>query len=149
MASLNIDLVGEQGSTFVLEFQIFDDLLNPIQLLSSRINSFGSTEYFLNKYRVRMKIKKSKYRSPELYSATTGQNFVIQPNDSIAYATSGIYFIGGTTGFMRMVMTSSTTEIFKSGRYFYDVELVENIDGYEVVSKLLEGKFEIDAEATK
>jgi hypothetical protein len=48
-----------------------------------------------------------------------------------------------------MVISSMTNESFKPGRYFYDVELVELVGSDEIVSRILEGKFEIDAEATK
>jgi hypothetical protein len=149
MPSLNTDLSIEQGSTFVLEFQVFNDLLEVVNLLDVAINEQGNREYSINEFNARMKIKKSKYRSPELYVCGTTSNFVVQPGSAAGYTQDGIYFVGGQTGFMRVVMTAATTATFKAGRYFYDLELVQNIGNYEVVAKLLDGKMEIDAEATK
>lgn len=149
MAALNADLTIEQGSTFVLEFQVFDDLLDPVSLLSSSINDSGTRIYALDKYRARMKIKKSKYRSPVLYSSGTTMNYVVQTGSTSGFVTDGIFFVGGATGFMRIVITSNTSDDFKGGRYFYDLELVELMGSSEIVSKLLDGKFEVEAEATK
>ena len=148
MPALNIDLALEQGSTFVLEFQVFDDLLSPIELLEAYVDENGTTKYQFTDFSARMKIKKSKYRTPELYVCGTTMNYITQPGDTAGFITDGIFFLGGSTGHMRIVITSDTTATFKAGRYFYDLELVENAGG-EVVSKLLGGKFEIDAEATK
>lgn len=149
MAALNTDLTIEQGSTFVLEFQVFDDLLDSVSFLSSSTDDLGTTVYSLDKYRARMKIKKSKYRTPVLYSCGTTMNYVVQPGSTAGFVTDGIFFIGGATGFMRIVITSNTSDDFKGGRYFYDLELVELMGSSEIVSKLLDGKFEVEAEATK
>lgn len=149
MASLNTDLTIEQGTTFVLEFQLFNDDLEVVSLLDEGINASGSVEYSLDKYRMRMKIKKSKYRDPVLYSAGTTMNYITQPGSTAGFVQDGFFFIGGSTGSTRMVISSDTSEDFKAGRYFYDVELVELVGTDEVVSRILEGKFEVDAEATK
>jgi hypothetical protein len=149
MAALSIDLTAEQGSTFVLEFQVFDDLLTPIQMLSSSIDENGTLQYALDNYRLRMKIRRSKFTSPILYSAGTTANFVTQPGSVDGFTTDGFAHIGGATGFVRMIISSDTSSTFKGGRYFYDVELVELVGSDEIVSKLLDGKFEVAAEATK
>jgi len=149
MAALNVDLTIEQGSTFVLEFQVFDDLLEPLSLLDSSINELGIREYSIADYNMRMKIKRSRYRDPELYVSGTAANYVIQPVSSLGFTADGIYFVGGQTGFVRLVISAETTASFKAGRYFYDLELIKNIGNHEIVSKLLDGKLEIDAEATK
>lgn len=149
MAALNADLTVEQGSTFVLEFQVFNDLLDAVSLLTSSVNDDGTLTYSLDKYRARMKIKKSKYRTPVLYSCGTTMNYVVQPGSTAGFVTDGIFFIGGATGFMRIVITANTSEDFKGGRYFYDLEFVEMAGSSEIVSKLLDGKFEVEAEATK
>ena len=149
MAALSIDLNAEQGSTFVLEFQVFDDLLTPIQMLEQSINASGTTEYSLDAYRMRMKIRKSKYTNSIIYSAGITTNFVVQPGTTEGFVRNGFAFVGGATGFARMIITSDTAASFKGGRYFYDVELVELVGSDEIVSKLLDGKFEVAAEATK
>jgi hypothetical protein len=149
MAALNADLAIEQGTTFVLEFKLYNDQLEIVPLLTSAINNEGSVEYSMSNYRMRMKIKKSKYRTPVLYSAGTTMNFVVQPGSTEGFIRDGFLFVGGSTGSTRMVISSMTNESFKPGRYFYDVELVELVGSDEIVSRILEGKFEIDAEATK
>lgn len=148
MPALNNDLSIEQGSTFVLEFQVFTEDLQPLSLLNSSINDFGRTVYSLDDYRVRMKIKKSKYRDPVLFTLGNTATYVFQPGSTLGFVQDGIFFLGGSTGFMRMVISSNTTTTFKAGRYFYDVELVQLVDGGEIASKLMAGKFEIEAEST-
>jgi len=148
MAALNIDFTIEQGSTFVLEFQVFDDLLQPLGMLESYVDDFGTLLYDFTNYKARMKIKKTKYRTPELYVCGTTMNYIVQPGSTAGFVSDGIYFVGGSTGSMRVVITSDSTASFKGGRYFYDLELVED-DGGEIVSKLLSGKFEVEAEATR
>ena len=148
MPALNNDFSIEQGSTFVLEFQVFTEDLQPLSLLNSSINDFGRTVYSLDDYRVRMKIKKSKYRDPVLFTLGNTATYVFQPGSTLGFVQDGIFFLGGSTGFMRMVISSNTTTTFKAGRYFYDVELVQLVDGGEIASKLMAGKFEIEAEST-
>lgn len=147
--ALQTDLSLEQGSTFVLEFQVFDDELQPLDFLNSDINEFGTRVYSLDDYRLRMKIRKSKYRDPVLYSFGNTATYVFQPGSTQGFVQDGFFFLGGSTGFMRMVLTGDTTATFKAGRYFYDIELVRLVDGGELVSKIMNGKMEIDAESTK
>jgi hypothetical protein len=149
MAALNIDFSVEQGSTFVLDFQVFDDLLSPVELLSSAINQSGSVEYSFNQYRLKTRLKRSRYTTPILLGMGTTMNYITQPGDTAGFYTDGFFMIGGQTGQVRMVMSSDTTAAFKAGRYLYDVELIETVGNGTVVSKLLTGKFDIDAEATK
>jgi hypothetical protein len=147
--ALQTDLSLEQGSTFVLEFQVFDDELQPLDFLNSDINEFGTRVYSLDDYRLRMKIRKSKYRDPVLHSFGNTATYVFQPGSTQGFVQDGFFFLGGSTGFMRMVLTADTTATFKAGRYFYDIELVRLVDGGELVSKIMNGKMEIDAESTK
>lgn len=147
--ALQTDLALEQGSTFVLEFQVFDDQLEPLDLLDSDINEFGTKIYSLDEYRVRMKIRKSKYREPILHAFGNTATYVFQPGSTQGFVQDGFFLMGGSTGFMRMVLTADTTASFKAGRYFYDIELVRLVDGGEMVSKIMNGKMEIDAESTR
>lgn len=147
--ALQTDLSVEQGSTFVLEFQVFNDELQPLDFLNNSINQFGTTVYSLDDYRLRMKIRKSKYRDPVLHSFGNTATYVFQPGSTQGFVQDGFFFLGGSTGFMRMVLTADTTATFKAGRYFYDIELVRLVDGGEIVSKIMNGKMEIDAESTK
>jgi hypothetical protein len=149
MPSLSTDLSVEQGSTFVLEFQVFDEELNPLEFLSSSINQFGTKVYSLSDYRARMKIRRSKYTNSVIYTCGTTSNFVTQPGSTLGFVTDGIYFVGGSTGFMRVVMTADTTDSFKAGRHFYDIELVQSVTGGNIVNKILSGKVEIEAESTR
>jgi hypothetical protein len=132
----------------VLEFQVFDDELQPFDFLNSDINEFGTRVYSLDDYRLRMKIRKSKYRDSVLFTLGSTATQVFQPGSTQGFVQDGFFFLGGNTGFMRMVISSDTTTTFKAGRYFYDIELVQLVDGGEVVSKIMNGKIEIDAEST-
>lgn len=149
MAALNTDISLEQGSTFVLEFQVFTDDLVPLNLLTPTENEFGTLVYGFDDFRARMRIKKSKYRTPILYTAGITANYITQPGSTLGFVQDGIFFVGGSTGSIRIVVSAETTAAFKSGRYFYDLELVKTIGATgEMVTKLLAGKVEIDAEST-
>lgn len=149
MPALHTDLSVEQGSTFVLEFQVFDEELQALSLLTSEINEFGTPMYSIDDYNVRMKIRKSKYRDPVLLSLGTTMTYAFQPGSTQGFVQDGVFFLGGATGFMRLVLAADTTATFKTGRYFYDIELVQNVSGGEIVSKLLSGKIEVEAESTR
>jgi hypothetical protein len=149
MPALHTDLSVEQGSTFVLEFQVFTDELQPLSLLTSEINAFGTLVYSIDDYNVRMKIRKSKYRDPILFTIGTTMTYAFQPGSTQGFVQNGVFFLGGAIGFMRLVLTADTTAAFKAGRYFYDMELVQNVSGGEIVSKLLSGKMEVEAESTR
>jgi hypothetical protein len=149
MPALHTDLSVEQGSTFVLEFQVFTDELQPLSLLTSEINAFGTLVYSIDDYNVRMKIRKSKYRDPILFTIGTTMTYAFQPGSTQGFVQNGVFLLGGATGFMRLVLTADTTAAFKAGRYFYDMELVQNVSGGEIVSKLLSGKMEVEAESTR
>lgn len=148
MASLDADYILEQGSTFVLEFQVFDEDLVPVPLLSQTI--VGGNTYALSSYRFRMKLRKTKYRDTILYSCGTTQNYVVQPLGATQeFVQDGFHFVGGNTGFVRFVMTNTTTSSFKYGNHFYDIEMVKSLTGGDVVSKIIAGKMDIDLESTK
>ena len=149
MSALHTDLDIEQGSTFVLEFQIFDDQLTAVDLLTVSYDETGTKTYNIEDFSARMKIKKSKYRDTILYTCGLTGNFVTQPTSTQGFVQDGIFFMGGNTGFARLVITAATTATFKYGKHFYDVELVENIGSDEVVTKILKGVLNISAESTK
>jgi hypothetical protein len=144
MASLNADYVIEQGSTIVIEFQVYDEDLNPVSLLN-----YSSGTYSLSSYRFRSKVRKSKYTESTIYQCGTTQNFIIQPGQTHEFVQNGFYFVAGNTGFVRMVITYDTTANFKYGNHFYDVELVKSLTGGDAVTKILSGKFDIDSESTR
>ena len=145
MASLNADYVIEQGSTIVIEFQVYDEELSPISLL----NYHPGNTYSLASYRFRSRVRKSKYTDSSIYYCGTTQNYIIQPGVTHEFVQDGFYFVGGNTGFVRMVIAYDTTANFKYGNHFYDVELVKSLTGGEVVTKILSGKFDIDSESTR
>ena len=144
MPSMNVDYRIEQGSTFVLEFQVFDDELVPLDFLT-----YNGSIYSLGPYRMRMKIRRTKYRDSTVFTCGTTQNFVLQPGDTHEFTTDGFYFLGGNTGIARLVVTSDTSNGFKPASHFYDIELVKTLAGGDVVSKLMDGRIDLDAETTK
>jgi hypothetical protein len=144
MPSMNVDYRIEQGSTFVLEFQVFDDELVPLNLLE-----YDGSTYSLGPYRMRMRIRRTKYRDSTVFTCGTTQNYVVQSGQSQEFTTDGFYFLGGSTGVARFVVTSDTSNGFKPASHFYDVELVKGLSGGDVVSKLMDGRIDLDAETTK
>lgn len=147
--AMQTDLSLQQGSTFVLEFQIFNDQLEPLDILNSSINSDGVIQYSLDNHTMRMNIKKSKYRNPVLLTLGTTSTYAFQPGDTSGFVQDGFFFLSSNTGSVRLVLSADTTSTFKPGRYFYDMELVEGVSGGELVSKILSGKIEIEAESTR
>lgn len=145
MASLNADYVIEQGSTIVIEFQVYDEDLKPVSLL----NYHAGDTYSFSSYRFRSKVRKSKYTDSVIYQCGITQNYIIQPGTTHEFVQNGFYLVGGTSGFVRMVIANDTTANFKYGNHFYDVEMVKGLSGGDVVSKILSGKFDIDSESTR
>ena len=92
MPALNTDLSVEQGSTFVLEFQVFNDELQPLSLLTSEINAFGTLVYSIDDYNVRMKIRKSKYRDPILFTIGTTMTYAFQPGRTQGFVQDGVFW---------------------------------------------------------
>lgn len=147
MASLNADYHLDQGSTFVLEFKVYDDDMQPVPLTELVGGSGGS--HALTDYRFSMKVWRTKYRSSLIYSCGTTQNFVLQPGDTHEMVQDGFYMVGGNTGFARMVIPWESNASFKAGINFYKVEMLKMVSGGEIVSKILTGKLDIDAETTR
>ncbi len=147
MASMNADYHLDQGSTFVLEFKVYDDDLQPIPL-ANLIGGTGST-YELGDYRFRMKAWRTKYRSSLIYSCGVTQNFVLQTGTTHEMIRDGFFVVGGNTGFVRLVIPWESSASFKAGINFYKVEMLKMVAGGEIVSKILTGKLDIDAETTR
>jgi len=139
MSSMNADYLLDQGSTFVLEFKMYDEDLQSVSLLNNQTPL----------YSFRMKLRKTKYRGVSLFGLTEAATFVVPSGTTPDFTSNGFYLVEGNTGFVRFVITSDTTASFKPGMYFYDIEAVQSLTGGNVVSKVLSGKFDIDAESTR
>lgn len=122
MASLNADYRLDEGSTFVIEFKVFDDELQPLPLTTL----VGAT-HALGDYRFRMKVRRTKYRTPLLYSCGTTQNYVLQQGETHEMTQDGFFIVGGNTGFVRFVATWQSTAAFKPAMHFYDMEISKGV----------------------
>ena len=54
-----------------------------------------------------------------------------------------------TKGIINCTLSDDQTEGLDRRRYLYDVEMVSNTDGYQIVERVLEGKVIVDKNVTK
>lgn len=147
MALVEQDFVVEQGSTFVLQFDLKND--DNTALATTATNQYTSTSSATN-ISLRMKMKKSKYGTAAAVLGITA-NSVLQINsESIqGNTTDGFYFDAENQGRVKFVISSTTTETLKHGKYFYDIEVVDTKNNGTVeVTKALSGRMDVQAEVT-
>lgn len=146
MALVDQDFTVDQGSTFILQFDLKKDDGTPLVTTTTDQYAYYSS---LTNFLLRMKIRKSKYGSATLVLGITG-NYVLQSNvDSTTGNTvDGFYFDSENLGRVKFVMSSETTADIKAGKYFYDIEVVETKGTGTEVTKAFSGRLDVDAEVT-
>jgi hypothetical protein len=146
MALVDQDFTVDQGSTFILQFDLKKDDNTP--LVTTTTDQYAVLSSLTN-FLLRMKIRKSKYGTATLVLGITG-NYVLQSNvDSTTGNTvDGFYFDSENLGRVKFVMSSETTADMKSGKYFYDIEVVETKGTGTEVTKAFSGRLDVDAEVT-
>jgi hypothetical protein len=146
MALVDQDFTVDQGSTFILQFDLKKDDNTP--LVTTTTDQYAALSSLTN-FLLRMKIRKSKYGTATLVLGITG-NYVLQSNvDSTTGNTvDGFYFDSENLGRVKFVMSSETTADMKSGKYFYDIEVVETKGTGTEVTKAFSGRLDVDAEVT-
>jgi hypothetical protein len=150
VALVEQDFTIEQGSTFILQFNLTQDDGKPLTLADS---IGGSTLYSIGRYRFRTKFRRSKYRGESSFSLSSTTLLQLDETDN-GNTMDGFYIITETPGTVRLVLTPPTTEDIKYGKYFYDIEAVNyfiDSDGNtagEEVTKVLSGRMAVIAEAT-
>lgn len=146
MALVDQDFTVDQGSTFILQFDLKKDDGTPLVTTTTDQYTFTSS---LTNFLLRMKIRKSKYGSATLVLGVTG-NYVLQTNvsDITGNTVDGFHFDSENIGRIKFVLSSETTSNIKHGKYFYDIEVVETKGTGTEVTKAFSGRLDVDAEVT-
>lgn len=132
----------EQGSTFILQFDLKDDDGIPLQTVSG--SSIGN-------YSFRMKCIRSKYGGLTGNLLNISTNTLLESNSSPDFGNSadGFYLFSDHPGRVKFVISDTTTSSIKYGRHDYDIEIVNTkIGGGIEVTKVFVGKMTFTAEAT-
>jgi hypothetical protein len=146
MALASRDFSIEQGSTFVLQFNLLDDYGYPLKTVTE--TSPGS--YAIGKFSFAMKCRKSKYSGLTAtlldISGVTMLGTAASSDDG--HTRDGFYVFAGTPGKVKFVISSPTTSSVKYGRHDYDIEIIETkTTGVENIRGFV-GKMTFEAEAT-
>lgn len=147
MALADQDFVVEQGSTFILQFDLRND--DNTALVTTVTNQYTATSSTTN-ISLRMKVKKSKYGTSSPVLGITA-NSVLQANtqSTDGNTVDGFYFDAENQGRVKFVVSSTTTAALKHGKYFYDIEVVDTKgNGGVEVTKALSGRLDVQAEVT-
>ena len=146
MALVDQDFTIDQGSTFILQFDLQKDDGTP--LTTTATDQYALTSSLTNVL-LRMKMRKSKYGAATLVLGVTG-NYVLQPNvaDTTGLTIDGFHFDSENLGRIKFVLSAETTAAIKHGKYFYDIEVVETKGSGNEVTKAFSGRFDVEAEAT-
>ena len=149
MALARQDFTVDQGSSFILQFDLLDDNNVPLKTVVEDSQSLGT--FSLGDFSFSMQGRITKYRGATAAFGITGSPTLITLNDvdSTGNTVDGFYVFANRPGRVKMVMTHETTSALKHGKYFYDIEVSETKTGGTEVTKALIGRMTIDAEATK
>jgi hypothetical protein len=144
VALVSQDFTIEQGSTFILQFNLRQDNNQPLQVAES---VGDSTIYQSGPFTFRTKFRRSKYRGESAFTLSNTTLLQLDETDD-GNTADGFYIITETPGTIRMVLTPATTSGIKYGKYFYDIEAVKGASGEEEVTKVLSGRMVVTAEVT-
>lgn len=146
MALVDQDFIVEQGSTFLLQFDLRND--DNTALTTTIRNQYTATSSAAN-ISLRMKVKKSKYgTSPAVLGITANSILQVNSESTDGNTVDGFYFDAENQGRVKFVISSITTAALKHGKYFYDVEVVNTKTSGIEVTKALSGRMDVQAEVT-
>jgi hypothetical protein len=146
MALMEQDFTIDQGSSFILEFNLQDDANGFLPLTTSNSAIPGTSQ--IGRYTFRTKFRKSKYRGDVMFSLSTMNILQNATEDTRGRIADGFYVFAEHPGKVRMVISPATTSSMKYGKYFYDIEVVSGLAGSYEVIKALGGRMNINAEVT-
>jgi hypothetical protein len=146
MALVEQDFTVEQGSSFIMEFDLLKDDNTALSLVTPSPD--GVNTFQLGKYSFRMNFRKSKYRGTSAYGISENSVIQVGDEDTEGRTADGFYLIANHPGRVRMVIKPSSTASIKHGKYFFDIEAVAGTTGFQEVTKVVAGRFEVTAEAT-
>jgi hypothetical protein len=146
MALVEQDFLVEQGSTFILQFDLKKD--DDTALTTTQTNQY-TTIATTTDISLGMKVRKTKYGTNTPILGIT-YNAVLQSNveSTQGNTVDGFYFDSENQGRVKFVISSTTTASLKYGKYFYDIEVIQTKGSGTEVTKALSGRVEIEAEAT-
>jgi len=150
MASANYDIKVDQGSTFIFNVSYLDS---------------SESEVDLTNYSAELQVRKSMFTDKILLSATgntssgsiigggstgyflsgTGSNTVGSGGIFLNASTGGVTGSGSNTGGIHISVDATTMKNVPRGIHFYDLELTTG----SVVTRILEGRFEVSSEITR
>lgn len=141
MALESRDFTIEQGSTFILQFELTDD--DGVALPTVVGNSIGN-------YNFAMKCRKSKYggSTATLLNISGVTLLGTAASSSDGNTRDGFYVFASYPGRVKFVISSNTTDDIKYGRHDFDIEVIETKNSGVEITKALVGKFDVLAEAT-
>lgn len=146
MALASRDFNIEQGSTFVLQFNLLDDDGYAIKTVTE--TSPGA--YEIGKFSFAMKCRKSKYSglTATLLDISGVTMLGTTASSDVGNTRDGFYVFAGTPGKVKFVISAATTSSVKYGRHDYDIEIIETkTNGVENIRGFV-GKMTFEAEAT-
>ena len=146
MALASRDFTIEQGSTFVLQFNLLDDDGYPLKTVIEP----SAGIYAIGKFSFAMKCRKSKYGglTATLLDISGVTMLGTAASSEDGYTRDGFYVFAGTPGKVKFVISSTTTSSVKYGRHDYDIEVVETKTNGVENTKGFVGKMTFEAEAT-
>ena len=146
MALATRDFTIEQGSTFILQFNLLDDYGYPLKTV---VEPSAGT-YAIGKFSFAMKCRKSKYGglTATLLDISGVTMLGTAASSEDGYTRDGFYVFAGTPGKVKFVISSTTTSSVKYGRHDYDIEVVETKTNGVENTKGFVGKMTFEAEAT-
>ena len=140
------DFTIEQGSTFVLQFNLLDDYGYPLKtVIESSPGVYG-----IGKFSFAMKCRKSKYGglTATLLDISGVTMLGTAASSEDGHTRDGFYVFAGTPGKVKFVISAPTTSVVKYGRHDYDIEIIESKTSGVENTKGFVGKMIFEAEAT-
>jgi hypothetical protein len=135
------DFTVEQGSTFVLQFDLKNDD-------GTSLNTVVGEN--LGSYSFRMKCLRSKYGglTGTLLDISNTSVLSTYYDADAGNTRDGFYVFSDFPGRVKFVISDVTTSTIKHGRHDYDIEVIDTKGSGVEVTKAFVGKMTFDAEAT-
>lgn len=141
MALENRDFTIEQGSSFILQFDLTDD--DGVSLATVVGNSIGSFSFAMN-------CRRSKYGGLTMplvdISGVTMLGTAASPDQG--NTVDGFYVYRGLPGRVKFVLSSTTTASMKFGIHDYEIDVRETKASSTQNTKAMSGKITVLAEST-
>ena len=140
MALASRDFTVEQGTSFILQFNLLDDYGCPLHTVN------GLT---MGNYSFSMTCRRSKYGGITANLLYVTGVTLLGPSASVDAGNTrdGFYVFANNPGQVKFVLSSNSTASVKYGRHDYDIDVVETKASGLERTRLFVGKMTFDAEA--